>query len=100
MKPHGLSHVIEVAAKKGAIDTVLDCLFTDAWRRDVAALQGRMEPVLYEPLSQRRCLLRYGERALFHSRDPEVEAAMALGESGLTRLDGEWWMGHHIEAFT
>ena len=78
---------------------VVDALFAEAWERGAAGLEGRLERPLYEPLSDRRCLLRYGTRALFHTRDPELAAAMALGDSALTRLDGEWWMGHHTEPF-
>jgi len=37
---------------------------------------------------------------LFHTRDPELAAAISLGQSALTRLDGEWWMGHHTEPFS
>lgn len=99
LKPRGLSQVLEVKATRGELGTVLDRLFADAWSSGAAALEGRMEPPLYEPLSRRRCLLRYGTRALFHSRDPDVLAALSLGRSGLTRLDGEWWMGHHTEPF-
>jgi hypothetical protein len=36
---------------------------------------------------------------LFYSRDPDVLAAISLGKSALTRLDGEYWMGHHTEPF-
>lgn len=99
MKPGGVSQVMEIAATKGGISVVLDRLFQDAWRSGADALQGRIEPVLFEPLARRRCLLRYGARALFHSSDPEIAAAIGLGKSALTRLDGEWWMGHHTEAF-
>jgi hypothetical protein len=98
-KPRGLSHVVDVKATRGHLETVLDCLFADAWQSGVGALEGRLEHRLYEPLSRRSCLLRYGERALYHSRDPEVLAAISLGRSALSRLDGEWWMGHHIEPF-
>jgi GNAT superfamily N-acetyltransferase len=99
LKPRGLSQVMDVKATRGQLGTVLDCLFADAWQSGAGALEGRMEPALYESLSGRRCLLRYGERSLFHSRDPEVLAAISLGRSALTRLDGEWWMGHHTETF-
>lgn len=100
MKPGGKSEVIEVAAVKGALGEVLDRLFLDAWRSGAGMLEGRLDPALYEPISHRRCLLRYGDRALFHSRDPELASAIALHASALTRLDGEWWMGHHIEPFS
>lgn len=99
LKPRGLSQVMDVKATRGQLGTVLDCLFADAWQSGAGALEGRMEAALYQPLSGRRCLLRYGERCLYHSRDPEVLAAISLGRSALTRLDGEWWMGHHIETF-
>jgi hypothetical protein len=99
LKPRGLSQVMEVAAIKRELDVVLDCLFSDAWRCGAAALEGRLEPALYEPLSSRRCLVRYGTRALFHSRNPDAVAAISLGRSALSRLDGEWWMGHHTEPF-
>ena len=99
MKPGGLSRVVEVAATKGAMDSVLDRLFTDAWQSGVAALEGRLEPALFEPFLRRRCFVIHGPRALFHSRDPELVAAISLGASGLTRLDGESWMGHHSEPF-
>lgn len=99
-KPRGLSQVIEVAAIKGALETVLDGLFADAWQSGVAALEGRLERPLYEPLARRRCLLRFGSRALFNSRDPELTSAISLGRSALSQLNGEWWMGHHTEPFS
>jgi hypothetical protein len=99
LKPGGLSQVIDVKATRGRLGTVLDRLFADAWEHGADAVEGRLEPGLYEPLSSRRCWLHYGARALFHSRDPEVLAAISLGRSALTRLDGEYWMGHHTEPF-
>ena len=62
-------------------------------------LRGRIEPHLLEPLGRRRCLFRYNGGALVHARDPAVSAALAAPEALLTRLDGEWWMGHHLESF-
>jgi hypothetical protein len=99
VKPRGMSQVIAVMAIRGQLGTVLDWLFADAWHAGADAIEGRLEPQLYEPLSRRGCWLRYGARALFHSRDAEVLAAISLGRSALTRLDGEYWMGHHVERF-
>ena len=28
--------------------------------------------------------------------DPEVLEALSEGRAMLSRLDGEWWMGHHL----
>jgi hypothetical protein len=99
IKPQGMSQVIAIMATRGQLGTVLDCLFADAWHAGADAVEGRLEAQLYEPLSRRGCWLHHGARALFHSRDPEVLAAISLGRSALTRLDGEYWMGHHIELF-
>jgi hypothetical protein len=99
LTPGGVSQVMDVKATRGQLGTVLDYLFADAWDSGAAAVEGRIEPALFEPLSSRRCWLRYGSRALFHSRDPDVLAAISLGKSALSRLDGEYWMGHHTEPF-
>jgi hypothetical protein len=95
----GVSRVMDLKASSGELGTVLDYLFADAWDSGADAVEGRLEPALYEPLSSRGCWLHYGSRALFHSRDPDVLAAISLGRSALSRLDGEYWMGHHTEPF-
>ncbi|HYI37898.1 MAG TPA: GNAT family N-acetyltransferase [Thermoleophilaceae bacterium] len=96
--PHrGLGQVMQIAATARGLDDVLEDLFDHADRRGVSALQGRLEPRLFEALSRRRCLLRYSERALMHSRDAEVQKAVAEDGALLTRMDGEWWMGHHLD---
>ena len=92
-----IGQVLAVAARPRAVDDVLDQLFADAWGRGAAGLEGRLEQALFEPLSRRGCLLRPGERALAHSRDAALQDAVAAGGGALTRMDGEWWMGHHTE---
>jgi hypothetical protein len=37
--------------------------------------------------------------ALIHSRNIDLLHAVQSGRALLTRLDGEWWMGHHLEPF-
>jgi hypothetical protein len=99
LKPGGVSQVMDVKATRGQLGRVLDYLFADAWDCGADALEGRLEQALYEPLSSRRCWVHYGARVLFHSHDRDVLAAISLGKSALSRLDGEYWMGHHIEPF-
>lgn len=99
LNPGGIAQVMDVSATRGSLDAVLDRLFADAWQSGSAALEGRLEPALFEPLARRRCLIRAGERALFHSREREISATISLGGSALSRLAGEWWMGHHTEPF-
>jgi hypothetical protein len=97
LAPGRLGQVMALAAAPRAVDYVIDTLFTDAWERGSAGLEGRLERSLFEPLSRRRCLLRFGVRALVRSPDAALQDALAAGGGELTRLDGEWWMGHHTE---
>jgi hypothetical protein len=95
----GLCDVLQVVAARRGVDRVLDDLFAHARRNGAALLRGRLEPSLVDALARRRCVLRYNGAALVHSRHPEILRALGAGEALLTRLDGEWWMGHHLEPF-
>ena len=100
LRPGGISDVLQVAGVEGRVGHVLDHLFADACGRGAAMLRGRIESRLLEPLASRRCIFRYNGGALVHAREAEVAAAIADPTSLVTRLDGEWWMGHHLESFT
>jgi hypothetical protein len=102
LQPRGLSQVMQLAAKERNAPTVLDHLFHDAQRAGVAVLTGQLEPVLFEALSQRwrRCFLHLSANFLVHARDPEVLNPILAGQAMLTRMDGERWMGHHLEPFS
>jgi hypothetical protein len=90
---------IQVAAGPRVIDVVLDHLFREASLRGAAAVRGRLERRLLPSLSIRTRVLRYTGTALAHSRSPEIMHVLRSSESLLTRMDGEWWMGHHLESF-
>jgi hypothetical protein len=97
LQPGGISQVLQVAAEERAAGEVLDDLFRDAHAAGTAAVQGRVEAHLREALTQRRSLFHpSGYLALVHARDPELLYAVQSGRALLTRLDGEWWMGHHL----
>lgn len=97
----GIVQVLQVAARERDVGDVLDDLFYDAWTRGASAVQGRVEGHLREPLSKRRCLFHAsGYLALIHASNPEILNAIQAGKALLTRLEGEWWMGHHLEPFT
>lgn len=92
LRPGGACRVLQIAARPTDVGAVLDHLFDDARRRGGAAVYGRVEPRLLEPLHDRRCLLNFGQgRMIVHSRDPEITAAVLAGDALLTRLEGEWW---------
>ena len=96
--PGGISQVLQVAAEERDVGELLDHLFADAYERGSAAVQGRVEAHVREPLAQRKALFHQsGYLALIHARDHEVVHAIQAGQALLTRLEGEWWMGHHLE---
>jgi hypothetical protein len=100
LREGGISQVMQVAADERHVGAVLDHLFREADEGGAAALQGRLEPRLMPPLSTRRSLLHFsGYLALVHSRHPEILGAIASGRSLFTRMEGEWWMGHHLQPF-
>jgi hypothetical protein len=96
----GSCEVLQVAAGDQQVEAVVDHLLHDAWSNGAAAVEGRLEPRLVDPLAHRHCVMRYSGGALVHSREREILGALASGRSLLTRLDGEWWMGHSVLDFT
>jgi len=97
LQPGGISQVLQIAGDERDVGDVLDDLFRDAHAGRSAGLQGRVEAHLLQPLSQRRALLHpSGYLALIHGRDPDLLYAVQSGRALLTRLEGEWWMGHHL----
>ncbi len=100
LPPNRTAQVLQIACSERDADDVLDTLLHDAFSQGACGAQGRLEGHLMRALSERRCLLhRAGYLALIHAREPEVLHAVQAGRALLTRLEGEWWMGHHLEPF-
>ncbi|MBV9466026.1 MAG: hypothetical protein JO206_02925 [Solirubrobacterales bacterium] len=62
-------------------------------------MRGRVEAPLLESLGRRGCLMHFTGEALIHGGDGELSDAILSGSSLLSRVDGEWWMGHHVLDF-
>jgi hypothetical protein len=92
----GVAQALQVAAPPAHAGMVLDELFHRAAAGGAVAVQGRLEPHLHEAVRERRCVLRRTEWALVHGDDAEALGAIAYGRALLTRMEGEWWMGHHL----
>jgi len=98
--PNGIGWVLQIAGSDQSLEAVLDHLLLDAASRQVAALRGRLEPHLCAPLTRRHCVLRQSDAfALLHAPSIELLHVVSSGRALLTRLEGEWWMGHHVESF-
>jgi hypothetical protein len=96
LKPGAVCHVVHVAATGRDVGLVLDHLFHDAWKSGASALRGRVEARLLEAIGDRPCFLRYVGGSLVHSRDAAIRGVVAAGDTLLTRLDSEWWMGNEL----
>ncbi len=90
-----LAQVVNLTATPSTVDLVVDHLLAEASQAGVSAVHGRLESPLFEALATRRCLIRPTTRVLVHSPDPALAEAAAAGNSTLSRMDGEWWMGHY-----
>jgi hypothetical protein len=93
---HGIAEVLQVAAPTGGMSAVLDHLLWHADTHGAAAVRGRVEPALIGELRFRGCVLTSTEYSLVHAEDPSLLAVLSSPLALLSRLDGEWWMGHHL----
>ena len=89
----GVSEVVQLAARNGSFDHVLQRLLADAWRHGAAAVRGRLDPRYVQELSHRHCWFRReASWTLVHSRHADIMAAIHQGNAFLSRLEGEWWL--------
>lgn len=101
MKDEDKGHIVQVEAKKGFEAKVLDHLFSDAQRRGATLLHGRIEPNIHVPLvkANRTWIHSRYDRTVVYSKNPELLLAYYTGDAMFTRMEGEFWMGFHLEPF-
>jgi hypothetical protein len=97
--PGGIAEAMQVAAKPVSAAVVLDDLCAHCAASGAAAVRGRLDPWLFDAVSERRWTLRSGSLVLIHTREEALTRAILAGESYLTRMDGEWWMAPHLDPF-
>ena len=87
------AEVLQLAARPGAYERVLQCALAHAWREGASALRGRLDARYAQELSRRHCWFRWdGTWTLAHTRDAQIAAVLHSGDAFVSRLDGEWWM--------
>jgi hypothetical protein len=92
LRPGRTSRVLHVAAGVKDVDATLGELVAHARGAGSAALAGRLEPHLEDPLRRRAPALGFARVPLVHSRDPALLAALASSGAILSQLDGEWFL--------
>ena len=90
----GIGAVVQIGAKEGCAEEVLDHLSYHAKQRGLVAISGQVDPALFQALSSKDCLFHHdgGSWMLVHSKHPELLQAIHRGDAFLTRLEGEWWI--------
>jgi hypothetical protein len=94
--PGGVAEVLQLAAPQGQIEAVFDHLVADAERAGALAVHGRLEPALAGVVRARRCTVRPTTWALVHTDNSALLGLLSSTDALLTRLEGEWWMAHHL----
>jgi hypothetical protein len=91
LKNGELGTVVQLAARKGAVEEILDHLFCHARRNGATAISGRVEPRYMRELSEKHCYSRsVGAMFLVHSRNHELLHAIQRGDAFMSELEGEW----------
>jgi hypothetical protein len=89
-----IADVAQIAATRNTMSRVFDHLLWQAHQDGAAAASGQVDPVLFDSLNERGCLLRNPEPRwlLMHSRNSALPTAINNGQAFLSRMDAEWWI--------
>jgi hypothetical protein len=88
-----VSQVLQLGARRGCLNMLLEQLAHHASSRGARALEGRMEPSLTAALRGKHVFMQ--NRAiwtLLHAREQSVLVPFLRGDAFFSRLEGEWWM--------
>jgi hypothetical protein len=91
----GISEVVQVGARRGFMDEVLDHLFHDAYQGGALAVSGQLDPAAFQALAARGSIFHHDGASWFlvHSKNPRVLSSVHRADVFLTRLEGEWCIG-------
>ena len=92
LRPGGMARLHTLLAAPGQEGVALDAVMRDAREAGAAALAGRSEPRLFEPLSRRHAVFLRASATVIHTRDEALRQAFQRGEVPLNGLFGERWM--------
>ncbi len=90
-RPGGTGRVLQVLAKAKSAAGVVDCLFSDAEKKGLAGLRGRVGSSIVQTLLTRNCVFLHRASTVVYSARAEIMTAIAGGEALVTGLAGESW---------
>ena len=90
-RPGQMAWTLLVLARPQTVEPVLDSLFAQAAGAGAAAVKGRTQLRLLDPLLKRNALFFRRHSAAVHSRDRELLAAIRTGDAVTSGLAAESW---------
>jgi hypothetical protein len=92
--PGGASLVLQLGVRgRDDFTNTLLALFQDAWQQGSVCVKGAAIPRYLAEMNQQHCFLRHPhDRAVVHSKNPQLAHEIRLGEAAITRLDGIGWL--------
>lgn len=92
LKSKKLVEVMLLLARDDSTDTVFKHLMNHAMQIGAISVQGRMEPIFLPSFGDHKCLIKRGDWAIVHARDPEILNVINRGDAMLSALEGELWL--------
>jgi hypothetical protein len=90
-EPRGIAWVMQMIARPGDAERVVDDLFAHAYAQGYAAVRGRTQPAFLEALLRRHAFLYRRAAMTAAARDPSLVAALSRPDAVVTGLAGESW---------
>ncbi len=99
VKPRGPAYVLQIGCRRrDQFPEILRTLFQDAWEQGAYAVKGQAIPQFLARLSEQYCMFRQLDSCVVgYSGDPDIMNSFLLGETALSRLDGECWLRFQME---
>jgi hypothetical protein len=93
-KPGAAAYVLQIGwRRRDNFPDVLRALFEDAWRQGASDVKGQAIPQFLTTLSAEQCLFRQMDSCVVgYSADADILNSLLLGETAISRLDGECWL--------
>ena len=101
-KPGAAAYVLQIGwRRRDHFPEVLRALLVDAWQQGASDVKGQAIPQFLTTLSAEQCLFRQMDSCVFgYSKDADLLNSLLLGETAISRLDGECWHRFMSEPWT
>ena len=90
--PRGAADVMQIGGHPDHIDAVINHMMHRAREAGSTVLVGQLDARFTSALVKLRCKFTFRTNFLMYSNNADILRAIHAGETGLTRLDGEWWL--------